>query len=175
VQLLQSIIAIAFVLNSHLQVAHAQAPKCAAGVVPKFEEFATEDKPASKRTPLVLIGDDRHWRTRLRRGYTEPVNFARRYILTYWGCGAECIHGAALDTKTGAVHWLPGSVCCWGSNLANDLESVEAPISFRRDSRLIILKGMINETGISGTHYFKFEGGQFIAILSVPWSLQESP
>jgi len=176
VRLVHSIIAIVFVLNSHSQVAHAQVLKGAVGAVPRFEEFSTEEKPASKRAPLVLVGDDRHWRTRLQRGYAGPVNFAGRYILTYWGCGAECLHGAALDTKTGAVHWLPGSVCCWGSYLESDSESAEeAPISFRTDSRLIIIKGMINETGISGTHYFKFEGGQFLSILSVPWALQESP
>jgi hypothetical protein len=60
---------------------------------------------------------------------------------------------AVIDSKTGAVIWLPFTVCCW------ELD-IKEPIEFRRDSRLLIIHGSLNEQG-SGVHYYKFDGTKF--------------
>ncbi|TWI63667.1 hypothetical protein IP91_03639 [Pseudoduganella lurida] len=83
-----------------------------------------------------------------------PVNFAGRFVLTTIGCGASCVLTAALDKQTGAVTWLPFTICCW------DL-AISEPLEFRRDSALLIVHGQRNEEGGAGPHYYRINGGQF--------------
>jgi len=62
---------------------------------------------------------------------------------------------AAIDAKTGAVFWLPFTVCCW------DIHVTE-PLEFRPDSRLLIVHGSRNEQGAgSDIHFYDFQGTQF--------------
>ncbi|WP_145650516.1 hypothetical protein [Pseudoduganella lurida] len=82
------------------------------------------------------------------------MNFAGRFVLTTIGCGASCVLTAALDKQTGAVTWLPFTICCW------DL-AISEPLEFRRDSALLIVHGQRNEEGGAGPHYYRINGGQF--------------
>ncbi len=84
----------------------------------------------------------------------QPVNFAGHYVLTSIGCGAGCVQVAAIDAGTGAVAWLPKTVCCWPLALTD-------PLEYRRDSRLLIVYGALNEKG-SGAHAFVFDGRRFL-------------
>ncbi len=74
------------------------------------------------------------------------------YVLTAWGCGAECLTGTAIDAKTGKVYWIPFSICRWR-------DDVNKPIDFRIDSRLVVFTGSRNEKG-QGVYYYKFENNQ---------------
>jgi len=134
---------------------------------PRFEAFAVPKEGPRKTAPLRLSKEDRCYRTRLRAGAQEVPNFAGHFIVAVWGCGASCQMGAAIDAKTGRVHWLPGTVCCWDSSVEED-PTLGAPILFRPDSRLMILSGYLDEKGIKGTHYFEFTGGRFVHLLTVP-------
>lgn len=72
--------------------------------------------------------------------------------------------GAAIDAKTGRVHWLPGTICCGGEDADENFE----PLIARLDSKLIVLSGMINEReDTQGTHFYKFENGKFILVRSI--------
>ncbi|MFD1874912.1 hypothetical protein [Hymenobacter bucti] len=97
-----------------------------------------------------------HFRTRIREASRPPVNFAGHYVLASWGCGAECLIFALIDCKTGIVQFDTPTVCCWGTAVPHNFE----PIYGRLDSRLLVLTGLLNEAGPSGTHYFAFSHGQ---------------
>lgn len=125
---------------------------------PRFEDFPAPlyaGKPASIN---LHDANSRMYASRLRLASRQPVNFSGRYTLAIWGCGASCVMGAAIDTKTGSVTWLPFTVCCWR------LEITE-PLEYRRDSHLLIVHGSLDEKGTaSATHYYDFDGRRFAPI-----------
>jgi hypothetical protein len=141
---------------------------------PDFESYSVSEQWQGKNASLVLSRQDRMYRSRLKIGAQQKANFAGHYILTLWGCGASCRMGAAIDAKTGLVHWLPGTVCCWDYSIEND-PALGDPVLFRLDSDLLVLSGLINETGINGTHYFRFQNGKFVHLLTIPQAGQPSP
>lgn len=70
----------------------------------------------------------------------ERPNFAGHDILTSWGCGTTCIQTVAIDAVTGRTTWVPFTLSNWPIG-------VDDPRRFRRDSRLLILRGQRNEEG----------------------------
>lgn len=133
----------------------------------RFEDFPVGPAYAG-RNHLVLKEGDVRWRTRLRWTMGQKPDFAGHYVLASWGCGAECVMGAAVDVRTGAVIWLPGSLCCWYSDEQATPDDVE-PLRFRLDSRLLVLTGRRNERdGDGGTHFFAIEDGRFVHLRDVP-------
>ena len=143
------------------------APLAPAPALPRFEDFPAGPAYAG-RNHLVLKGDDIHWRTRLRRAATQAPDFAGHYVLATWGCGMECVIGAAIDVRTGAVIWLPGTLCCWYSDNAATPDTVE-PLRYRLDSRLLVLNGRRDEReGDDGDHYYRIEAGRFVHLRDVP-------
>lgn len=74
-------------------------------------------------------------------------------MLVTWGCGARCLAGAVISARTGVVTFLPGSVCCWGDT--------SEPFYFRKDSRLIVFGGLVNEQEPQGPNYFVFDEPEF--------------
>jgi hypothetical protein len=130
----------------------------AQSLTPRFEDYPATGPYRGHNAPLVLTKKDAGSRTRLREAATRKPNFAGHYVLTTWGCGAECVMGAAIDANTGHVHWLPFTICCWKAD-------VTQPIAARLDSRLIVFTGARNEKeGDEGTHYYEFRNGEFIEI-----------
>jgi len=82
-------------------------------------------------------------------------NFAGRFIIVRWGCGAPCLMAAIVDAKTGRVfpppfHHGPGH-----SYFQVPWAFPMEPLAYRLDSRLLIAN--ICEEGEArecGTHYF---------------------
>lgn len=142
----------------HSERAAAQTPS------PRFKDYAETEIYKGPTAPLVLARDDKRFKTRLRwAAKNQKPNFAGHYILTSWGCGAECLIGAVIDAKTGKVYWWNFSVCCWGTDVDNKFN----PIEFRPDSKLIVFSGLRNEKdGDYGAHFYKFENGRFVHIRS---------
>ncbi|HMV46348.1 MAG TPA: hypothetical protein PLD20_33270 [Blastocatellia bacterium] len=132
--------------------------------IPKFKDYPVTEVYHGPVAQLVLTKDDLMFRTRLKEAAKEKPNFAGNYILTFWGCGTECVMGAMIDAKTGKVYWLPSSLCCWGT-LVDDKFS---PIEYRLNSKLLVLSGERNEKeGDNGAHFYKFENGTFTHIKSI--------
>lgn len=129
---------------------HAQKP-------PSFEQFAHTNSHTNSAALRIPRQRDAQFRTELNEASKRPINFAGHYVLTTIGCGASCIHVAAVDAKTGRVTWLPFTLCCWES-------SIPEPVLFRLDSELLILKGQRDEVGGSGPHYFRLLGGHFVEL-----------
>jgi len=132
--------------------------------VPRFEYFPVREIYNGPTAPLVLTRHDCAFKTRLRwAAKHQKPNFAGHYILTSWGCGAECLMGAVIDAKTGKVYWWNFTICCWGARPDDKFN----PIEFRRDSRLIIFTGLRHEKdGDDGAHYYRFDNGRFIQTAS---------
>ena len=96
-------------------------------------------------TPVRIVShDDHEFRTMLRDASGQAPNFAGHYVLTSWGCGSPCIQTVAIDVRTGRTSWLPFTLCCWPTG-------VDDPRQFRRDSRLLLLRGQRDETGPDAT------------------------
>lgn len=139
----------------------------AQSTLPNFKDYSINEKIYNGLTaPLVLTRDDLMFKTRLKWA-TKNIkpNFAGHYILTTWGCGAQCLMGAVIDAKTGKVYWIEFSICCWWSS---SLDDEIQPIEFRPESRMIVFTGFRNEKdGDNGTHYYQFVNEQFVHIRSV--------
>ncbi len=134
---------------------------------PRFESYPAQS-PATGRPRLVLGQADMQYRTRLREAARQPPNFAGHYVLALWGCGMECVMGAAIDVQSGHVTWLPDTVCCWLSGPGAAAPDAE-PVRYHRDSRLLILNGLRNERdGDWGEHYYTIDGNGFVPLLDVP-------
>jgi hypothetical protein len=133
--------------------------------VPQFKDYPAGKIYTRKNAPVRLpTRDERMFRTRLTAASKQKPNFAGQYVLTYWGCGTECLGGAAINVKTGKVTFFDFSLCCWEHYGDDKFE----PIQFRIDSKLVIFTGARNEKdGDEGAHFYKFENGRFIFIKTV--------
>lgn len=128
------------------------------GLTASAAEF--EDYPAEiytgKTAPIVLdTPEAKEYRTLLTAAASGRPNFAGHYILATWGCGNQCTYGAAIDAKTGLVIFLPGTICC-----SDDKES----LSFRKDSAMLILGGLLDENGEDSYHRFVLADGRFTTV-----------
>ena len=119
-----------------------------------FSKYPAAVTHIARRPPLQFRSAlSRRYRTDLQEAAAGPVNFAGHYVLTSIGCGAGCVQVAAIDAGAGTVTWLPPTVCCWPLAMTE-------PLEYRRDSRLLIVHGALNEKG-SGVHAFVFDGRRF--------------
>lgn len=132
------------------------APSAGAVAAPHFNDYPATS--FSDRTGKIRLEEakSREYATMLRDAARRKPDFAGHYILASWGCGASCTMSAAIDANSGAVTWLPFTLCCWDANM-------RAPLDFRTDSRLLIVHGSRDEQG-SGVHYYDFDGRRFAEI-----------
>ncbi len=134
--------------------------------IPKFRDFPSELSGPTAHAAVDLSTPGAHtFRTRLRQAAQQSPNFAGHYVLTSWGCGSTCVIGAAVDLVTGKVVFLPASICCWGA-----VDSAFEPVEFRRNSKLVVMSGQLNEEGPMGAHFFVFDGGAFTHIKTIQTS-----
>jgi hypothetical protein len=137
---------------------------------PKFSDYPVKSVYTGKNAPIKLNRDEMAFRTRLRWAATHMrPNFAGHYIVTEWGCGAECRDGAVIDARTGKVSTWGFTICCWPISRPDKFE----PVEFRINSNLIVFTGLRNEKeGDNGKHFYKFQNGRFIHIKSLLHSSQ---
>lgn len=137
--------------------------------VPKFSDYSVSVVGVKKNAPIRLTKDTMSFRTRLRwAAKNMKPNFAGRYILTEWGCGAACRSGAVIDALTGKIYSWAFSICCWDVDF-HQVEKFE-PIDFRLNSKLIVFTGLRNESDRDTDrdfHYYKFEKNKFVYIRTI--------
>ena len=166
------LLAVALLLSMGATAATAATTSGTADL-PRFEDYPAGPAFAG-RNRLVLRPNDMTFRTRLREAAGQPPNFAGHYVLGVWGCGTECIRGAAVAVRPARVTWRPGAL---GGGTAGDAgpagpaPEVE-PVRYRLDSRLILLTGRRNERdGDDGEHYYLIEGDRFVHLRDLPAAL----
>jgi hypothetical protein len=134
---------------------------------PRFQDYrAPVYKGRVARVNVNGSAQARGYRTRLREGARRGVNFAGQYTLHTWSCGTGCLQTVFIDAKTGAASFpapLNGFIACYWD--AKPVESLEEALSFRRDSRLIVMSGYPSgERGkddpAAGLYYYEWAGGE---------------
>src|SRR5208282_3369622 len=120
-------------------------------------------KPAP---PKLIRPEDRLFRTRIREGASKGPNFAGHYTIAEWGCGSGCISIALVDAADGTVFKVPFDVLGWGMPLmeyegryAPNREGF-APLSYRLDSRLLIVRGCPEDQNCA-SYFYEWKGPQF--------------
>lgn len=139
-----------------LALAAAAWPAAADEAVPQFKDFAVAKIHKGKAAPPAIIDSEtRTYRSALRKAAAGRVNFAGRYIVATWGCGAACAMGAIINAASGQVTMLPFTISGWRA-----VHDGFTPIAFRPDSRLMVFSGRRNEQGEMGRHYYVLERGK---------------
>ncbi len=122
---------------------------------------AAEVRPVG---PDVRSGKPHLYRTVIREQATEGPNFAGHYTIIRIGCGAATACLAIADARTGKVFF------------PQELEEAEAmlvdtggikveTLNYRKDSRLLIAFGRINEDRkTEGMSYFLWQSGKLTLI-----------
>jgi hypothetical protein len=143
------------------------------GAVPAFEQFpATEKFSGKSAAPVLKTADDRKFRTRLSEAAARGPNFAGVLTIGTWGCGSSCLQLAAIDARTGEIyHGLPDYIA-FGTPMkfADGAEAYSdkfEPVSYRANSRLLIVRGCPKETGCA-LYAFEWTGKAFRLIDQFP-------
>jgi len=132
---------------------------------PSFNDFKVTTFYQGAPAQVVLKSEDEKiLRTRLREAAKQPVNFAGQYVLTTWGCGTGCLYGAAVNKKMGSVTFLPGTISGWRGQGER--------VMFHRNSRLLMLAGVIDEGEEHGLHYYELVNNKFNHVSSMVVSSQ---
>ncbi len=118
---------------------------------PKFDHFPAENT-ANRWIPANINSNSKAatYRTLLRRGTTQPPNFAGYYSVVPWGCGSSCVTFAIVNRKTGRVIFPEriknvSGVHLQADDFLRDANTGYWGLRFRRDSRLLVLIGAVNE------------------------------
>jgi len=135
-------------------------------VAPKFNDYLSDIYEGPRAKVNLLTDFDRNFKTRIRNTQSQLVNFSGDHVLSTWGCGTSCLMGVAVNARTGKAIELPGTVCCW--NGAGE------SVIFRKNSRLLVLAGLINETGQYGAHFYELKNDRFVHIKTIPVKEEES-
>lgn len=95
--------------------------------LPRFEDYRVDDVFKGPPAAVLTTGSKlaRTFRTRLREGAAKGPNFAGRFTLVSWGCGASCQDWAVVDARTGQV--------------SESMIRTSVGAEFRLDSRLLLV------------------------------------
>jgi len=149
----------------------------AAHAAPTFEQYsvaANRDKPA----PVNLQSHPkaRTFRTNLREGARKGPNFAGHFTIVQWGCGTNCIEGAVVDARNGAVYFPPqlAVIDYWGGPETPNLPALQ----FRASSELLVIAGRTSVHERLGVLYLRWSETHFDEVQFVSkdeWQELESP
>src|SRR5207253_2065862 len=119
-----------------------------------FDKYPARTVTRSWRVPDVRRGDAHLYRTALRGASAGPPDFAGIYRLVRLGCGAGSACPAFVNSETARVTFARElRVVSWMPNdLAPDDRSAPERLTYRKDSRLLVVLGVRNEDArTSGT------------------------
>lgn len=118
---------------------------------PKYEQYLVSEIYQGKTAELDLKSNKvaRRFKTMLTQGLKKGANFAGDMSVVGWGCGTGCVEWAVVNVKKGKVYTDPNR--SWVSNYHGvaelpEFESKDSDywgIKFRKDSRLLVLLGII--------------------------------
>jgi hypothetical protein len=143
---------------------------------PRFQDYPASVSTAKLRMPKIVGHDARLFRTVIRDGSAAAgVNFAGRFTIVGWGCGARCADSALVDRTTGAVIFDPSVRDVSTDNVDDDapvnrsLDPDGHSLLYRSDSNLLVLQGMPNEDEMrDGIHFLRWTGRRFVELKFIP-------
>ncbi|KRR25405.1 hypothetical protein CQ14_10505 [Bradyrhizobium lablabi] len=117
--------------------------------LPKFSDHNVKVYTGKRAKPRL---DHEFWRDRSESYRSaiedDKINAGGRFIVVILPCGTECQAPTFLDVRTGRITQF-FTVTDWG-----DVPDDFKPVVSRADSRLIVFRGLRNEEGIKGNHYY---------------------
>lgn len=127
---------------------------------PSFADYPAKEIFRGKPAPPKLVSNgDRAFRTRIRYGAKLPVEFAGRFTLPRWGCGAGCNAFVIVDSRTGRVYDVPFSLedlpYDW---LEKHTHERHDRMTFHPDSRLMKLDACLDERDCGFYDYLMVDG-----------------
>jgi hypothetical protein len=139
--------------------------------LPAFEQFGANEIFTGKPLAPKITPDHRWFRTMIRQGAAKGPNFAGHYTIAIWGCGTACSSVAIIDAKNGNVYDGPFSDLGWVMPLSYEgryspnSNSFE-PLSFRIDSRLLIVRGCPEDENCA-SYFYEWADSRFKLIRKV--------
>ncbi len=119
---------------------------------PHFDQYFVNTAPPSSPVKLDVHSNSiaRMYRTVIRHEMSQGPNFAGHYRVAIWGCGSSCAQFAVVNLTTGKVVTVHGVDSVSGVHLGADdflpgTDSGAWGFRFKRNSRLLVLVGTINE------------------------------
>lgn len=124
---------------------------------PTFDKYKTPNIYRGKMSkPNVnSSADARMYRTRLRESIKNAPNFAGKYTIAAWGCGAMCAQIAVIDAVNGQVFFSKNLKFVVAGSASNDR------FSFKQDSNLLIAAGRINDSSDLSLAYYIWDDIEF--------------
>ncbi len=143
---------------------------------PTFHDYQVPiaPPPADPKLDLQSSPTARMYRTVLRQEIAKGPNFAGHYRVAIWGCGSSCADFAVINLETGRVieladvHAITNTYFDVDAKFFPDSESDDT-FGFRKDSRLLILLGDLNEDeNREGVFYYILENEKLRLVHSTP-------
>jgi len=144
-----------------------------AAATPAFEQFHVDAKFTGKpAAPVLKTSRDRSFRTMIRTGAADGPDFADHFTIVQWGCGAGCVQMVTVDAANGTIYNAPFKTLDWqlvkyDGRLASNDDKFEALV-YKRDSRLLVVRGCPDEGTACATFYYEWTGAQFKLLDKVP-------
>lgn len=138
----------------------------AQSAAPQFEDYPVKEMfSGTPAAPILTTPDQRMYRTRIRRGVSDPLNFAGHYFAIRWGCGSQCGMMAIVDAETGKVYEPP---MARDKSLWVPLDNLsDMQIDYRPDSSLLILRNAcrdFRDRRTCGLYYFNWKDNRFTLV-----------
>jgi hypothetical protein len=174
----------AFMLGAPALAAGCVDPAKLPGEGVKFARYAVRTGRAARPAPVVLATkDERMFRTALREAQKAGPNFAGRYVIAGWGCGAGCRAFGVIDARAGTVTFdaarrtVEAGEDDWPAYDAATKAYADAGANgqgfdlllFRADSSLLVMLGAPNEDETrDGVAYLHWTGKSFEQVRFIP-------
>jgi len=133
---------------------------------PKFTDFpVTKIYQGTPAPPTLVNQGQRTFRTMIRRGAKNQVEFAGHYTVPAWGCGTECVEFVIVDSITGKVYDVPFSAVNLPMNWleGHGLDAYKK-MEFYPDSRLLKFDGCPNERDCGFYDYQMVDGKGLVLV-----------
>lgn len=133
---------------------------------PKYSQYpAKVEKKTAQKVNLKSHPEAKFFRTNLKSALANAdVNFAGKYILTYWGCGSGCTQGAIIDVETGNVFFPLELQGVYAGRLTLGSHDM---LEYKKDSNLLVIYGY-SGSGFEpeipthhGIYYYQWTGKTF--------------
>jgi hypothetical protein len=138
---------------------------------PRFSDYPARPVRAGRyAAPDLSSREARRYRTVLREAAAKGPNFAGRYRLVVWGCGAGCADFAIIDAASGRVSFERSlRAIALGQVGEEGTGFDDLGLRSRADSRLLVVLGAPNEDKArEGVAFYEWTGKALKLLRFVP-------
>lgn len=129
--------------------------------VPQFNDYPAQIYSGKPAKLLLNNETAKLFRTRLSASLSQKPVFAGEYVLTGWGCGAECLSYTFVNKRTGQVVEKD-----FGGETGDEI------IKYKLNSNLLVTRESVfddefNEIG-SNTNFYIMKNNKLVLIQKIP-------